>query len=114
VASKLSQTSATQDISTTSRKKSSIKFSRKPTSSRKKMKLFFILAVATSTIVLLVRGAPHVTSEEMGKAVEQLKEMITSEIQAAEAKAAYFPQARQSAFYPREQGYGRHVSIATM
>jgi hypothetical protein len=53
----------------------------------KKMKLFFILAVATSTIMLLVQGAPHghITSEEMGKAVEQLKEMITSEIQAAEA-----------------------------
>ena len=69
------------------------------------MKLFFVLAVATSAM-LLVQGAPHVTSEEMGKAVEQLKEMITSEIQSAygprahqeaEAKSAYGPRARQEA-----------------
>ena len=99
------------------------------------MKLFFVLAVATSAM-LLVQGAPHITSEEMGKAVEQLKEMITSEIQSAygprarqeaEAKSAYYPRARQgaqSAYFPREQnyhaqsawgprkqGYGRQVSI---
>ena len=52
--------------------------------------------VATSAM-LLVQGAPHITSEEMGKAVEQLKEMITSEIQAVEAKSAYYPRARQGA-----------------
>jgi uncharacterized protein YoaH (UPF0181 family) len=70
------------------------------------MKLLFVLAVATSTIMLLVQGAPHITSEEMGKAVEQLKEMITSEIQAAEAKAAYAqPPWAQSAQYPRKQNY---------
>lgn len=71
------------------------------------MKLFFVLAVATSAM-LLVQGAPQITSEEMGKAVEQLKEMITSEIQAVEAKSAYFPRARQgaqSAYFPREQNY---------
>ena len=78
------------------------------------MKLFFVLAVATSAI-LLVQGAPSITSEEMGKAVEQLKEMITSEIQSAygprarqgaEAKSAYLPYYRaQSAYFPREQNY---------
>ena len=94
------------------------------------MKLFFVLAVATSAM-LLVQGAPHITSEEMGKAVEQLKERITSEIQSAygprarqeaeaksaygprarqeaEAKSAYYPRGRQgaqSAYFPREQNY---------
>ena len=92
------------------------------------MKLFFVLAVATSAM-LLVQGAPSITSEEMGKAVEQLKEMITSEIQSAyhprarqgaeatsadiiwarqeaEAKSAYLPYYRaQSAHFPREQNY---------
>ena len=94
------------------------------------MKLFFVLAVATSAI-LLVQGAPQITSEQMGKAVEELKEMITSEIQSAygpwarqgaeaksaygpwarqgaEAKSAYYPRARQgaqSAYYPRQQNY---------
>ena len=64
------------------------------------MKPFFVLAVAAATIMLLVQGAPsgQVTSEEMGKVVEQLKEMIKSE-------------AAKLASYPREQGYGRNVSI---
>ena len=50
--------------------------------------------------MLLVQGAPsgQVTSEEMGKVVEQLKEMIKSE-------------AVKLASYPRGQGYGRNVSI---
>ena len=78
------------------------------------MKLFFVLAVATSAM-LLVQGAPPITSEEMGKAVEQLKEMITSEIQSAypprarqgaEAKSAYLPYYRaQSTYIPQEQNY---------
>jgi hypothetical protein len=62
------------------------------------MKLFFVLAVATSTIMLLVQGAPQISSEEMGKAVEQLKELLKSE-------------AAKLASHPREQGYGRPVSI---
>ena len=64
------------------------------------MKLFFVLAVAAATIMLLVQGAPsgQITSEEMGKVVEQLKEMIKSE-------------AAKLSSHPRGQGYGRHVSI---
>ena len=54
------------------------------------MKLFFVLAVAASTIMLLVRGAPQIRSEELGNAVEQLKEMIKSE-------------AAKLASHPREQ-----------
>ena len=64
------------------------------------MKLFFVLAVAASTVMLLVQGAPpgQVTSEEMGKVVEQLKEMITSE-------------AAKLASHLRGQGYSRPVSV---
>ena len=62
------------------------------------MKLFFVLAVAASTILLLVQGAPQITSEELGNAVEQLKEMIQSE-------------AAKLANHPREQNYDRHVSL---
>ena len=64
------------------------------------MKPFFVLAVAAATIMLLVQGAPpgQVTSEEMGKVVEELKEMIKSE-------------AAKLASHPQGQGYGRHVSI---
>ena len=64
------------------------------------MKLFFVLAVAASTSMLLVQGAPQgqITSEEMGKVVDQLKEMIKS-------KAA------RLASHPQGQGYGRPVSI---
>ena len=94
------------------------------------MKLFFVLAVAASTVLLLVQGAPQIRSEELGKAVEQLKEMIKSEIQAAEAKSTHntntqwrspyakselHPQGHQeaqSAYYrPQEQNYDRHVSL---
>ena len=80
------------------------------------MKLFFVLAVATSTM-LLVQGAPQITSEQVGKVVEQLKEMITSEIQAAEAESSWHGQESQSAQYPQKQiqsAYhgGYYVSIA--
>ena len=84
------------------------------------MKLFFVLAVATSTIMLLVQGAPQIRSEELGKAVEQLTEMIKSEIQAAEAKSAYDPYRygsyAKSEQYPQghqeaQSAYHRHVSL---
>ena len=93
------------------------------------MKLFFVFAVAASTVLLLVQGAPQIRSEELGKAVEQLKEMIKSEIQAAEAKSTHNTntqwssyakseqrprghQEAQSTYYrPREQNYDEHVSL---
>ena len=64
------------------------------------MKLFFVLAVATSSLLLLVQGAPspQIRSEELGKAMEQLKEMIKSEIQAAEAEAQYYPRAKSEQY----------------
>lgn len=74
------------------------------------MKLFFVLAVVTGTLALLAEGAPQILSEELGNAVEQLKEMIQSEIQAVEAKSAYGPRARLSN-HPREQSYTRSVSL---
>ena len=64
------------------------------------MKLFFVLAVAASTVMLLVQGAPtsQITSDEMGKIVGQLKEMIKTE-------------AAKLASHPRGEGYGRPISI---
>ena len=107
--------------------KSSIKFSI-PVFKREKMKLFFVLAVATSSLLLLVQGAPSpgIRSEELGKAMEQLKEMIKSEIQTA--KSEWYPQAKsewgpraksewgpraKSEQYPwaRQQNYDRLVSL---
>lgn len=73
------------------------------------MKLFFALAVVTSTVLLLVQGAPQITSEELGKAVEELQKMIKSELQAAEAKSAYAnsqhwygPYAKSEWHFPRQ------------
>ena len=57
------------------------------------MKLIFVLAVAASAIMLLVQGAPQVTSEELGKAVEELQELLKAEA----AKIAQSAQIRESA-----------------
>ena len=54
------------------------------------MKLFFVLAVATSAILLQVHGAPQITSERLGKAVQQLQQMIKAELEATDAKSTYW------------------------
>ena len=69
------------------------------------MKLIPTVAVAASTILLLVlptelQGAPQITSEELGKAVQQLEELLKSE--AANAKSAYGPRELNS----KAQWYG--------
>ena len=69
------------------------------------MKLIPTVAVAASTILLLVlptelQGAPQITSEELGKAVQQLEELLKSE--AANAKSAYGPRE----FNSKAQWYG--------
>ena len=56
------------------------------------MKIILTLAVATVLLVALptmLHGAPQVTSEELGRAVEEIKEMLASEIN--KAKSAQYP-----------------------
>ena len=101
--SKLTRTSTAQDLS---KKKPSTLQAKQlcDLSTTENMKLFFILAVAASAIVLLVQGAPQITSEELGKAVAELRELLNSEA----AKSAWYggPYKAQSANRPRG-----HVSL---
>ena len=56
------------------------------------MKIILSVAVATVLLVALptmLRGAPQVTSEELGRAVEVVKEMLASEIN--KARSAQYP-----------------------
>ena len=56
------------------------------------MKIILIVAVAAVLLVALptmLHGAPQVTSEELGRAVEEIKEMLASEIN--KAKSAQYP-----------------------
>ena len=52
--------------------------------------------------MLLVQGAPQITSEQLGRAVVELQEMIKSELQAAEAKSGYGPYAKSEWHFPRQ------------
>ena len=66
------------------------------------MKLFFVLAVATSSLMLLVQGAPspQIKSEELGKTMEQLREFIHRELLEAQAAEVNAQQESQAQYWP--------------